>query len=114
MSSRSSSADRRFARESGTERQIADLAEPVLGDMGFRLVRVRCRPGRLNGAGHGGARGRHHDHRGAHEISRALSPALDVDDPMSGEAYQLEVSSPGIDRPLVRPSRISRRGPAMR
>ena len=35
------------------------------------------------------------------EISRALSPALDVDDPIS-KAYHLEISSPGIDRPLVR------------
>ena len=34
-------------------------------------------------------------------VSRDVSPALDVDDPMS-TAYHLEVSSPGIDRPLVR------------
>jgi ribosome maturation factor RimP len=36
-------------------------------------------------------------------ISRALSPVLDAYDPVPGQ-YRLEVSSPGIDRPLVRPS----------
>ena len=41
MSSRSSSADRRFGKESGAEREIADLAEPVLDELGFRLVRVK-------------------------------------------------------------------------
>ncbi len=41
MSNRSPSADRRFARETGTERTIADLAEPVLEELGFRLVRVK-------------------------------------------------------------------------
>jgi ribosome maturation factor RimP len=40
-------------------------------------------------------------------ISRALSPVLDVDDPMPGE-YLLEVSSPGVDRPLVRPEDFER------
>ena len=39
MSSRSRSADRRFARETGVAREIADLAEPVLEELGFRLVR---------------------------------------------------------------------------
>ncbi|MGO4842435.1 ribosome maturation factor RimP, partial [Rhizobiaceae sp. 2RAB30] len=37
------------------------------------------------------------------EVSRAVSPALDVEDPIE-KAYHLEVSSPGIDRPLVRKS----------
>ena len=36
------------------------------------------------------------------DVSRAISALLDVEDPISG-AYRLEVSSPGIDRPLVRP-----------
>jgi len=40
-------------------------------------------------------------------VSKAVSPALDVDDPISG-AYHLEVSSPGIDRPLVRRSDFDR------
>jgi len=38
---------------------------------------------------------------GCEEVSRAVSAALDVDDPISGK-YTLEVSSPGIDRPLTR------------
>src|SRR6476659_6350752 len=41
MSSRPSSADRRFARETGAAREIADLAEPALEELGFRLVRVK-------------------------------------------------------------------------
>ena len=41
MSSRSTSADRRFSRETGVAREIADLAEPVLEELGFRLVRVK-------------------------------------------------------------------------
>ena len=45
-------------------------------------------------------------------VSRAISPLLDLDDPV-GNAYYLEISSPGIDRPLVRAS-ISRAGPATR
>uniref|UniRef100_UPI0038F6B2F3 ribosome maturation factor RimP n=1 Tax=Streptomyces niveiscabiei TaxID=164115 RepID=UPI0038F6B2F3 len=40
-------------------------------------------------------------------VSQAISPALDVDDPVQ-TAYHLEVSSPGIDRPLVRPSDFER------
>ncbi len=40
-------------------------------------------------------------------VSQALSPVLDVDDPVTG-AYRLEISSPGIDRPLVRASDIAR------
>lgn len=41
------------------------------------------------------------------EISRAVSALLDVEDPLPG-AYQLEVSSPGIDRPLIRPEDFDR------
>jgi ribosome maturation factor RimP len=41
------------------------------------------------------------------DISRAISLILDVEDPISGE-YNLEVSSPGIDRPLVRPEDYDR------
>jgi ribosome maturation factor RimP len=104
MSSRSSSADRRFATESGTERQIADLAEPVLGELGFRLVRVKV-SGRDGGtvqvmADRPDGRMTIDD---CATISRKLSPLLDALDPMPG-GYRLEVSTPGIDRPLVRPS----------
>ena len=104
MSSRSSSADRRFAKESGAEREIADLAEPVLDELGFRLVRVKV-SGRDGGTVQVMA-----DRPDGQmtiddcaSISRKLSPLLDALDPMPG-GYRLEVSTPGIDRPLVRPS----------
>jgi ribosome maturation factor RimP len=42
------------------------------------------------------------------KISEALSPALDVEDPVKSDAYRLEISSPGIDRPLVRVSDFRR------
>ena len=104
MSSRSSSADRRFAKESGAEREIADLAEPVLDELGFRIVRVKV-SGRDGGTVQVMA-----DRPDGQmtiddcaSISRKLSPLLDALDPMPG-GYRLEVSTPGIDRPLVRPS----------
>jgi ribosome maturation factor RimP len=97
-------ADIRFVRETGVERQIADLAEPVLEELGFRLVRVKV-SGRDGGtvqimAERAGGEMSVED---CATISRRLAPVLDAYDPMPG-AYRLEVSSPGIDRPLVRPS----------
>jgi ribosome maturation factor RimP len=76
----------------------------VLADLGFRLVRVVV-------SGRNGATVQIMAERPegtitveeCAEISRRLSPVLDVHDPMKGQ-YTLEVSSPGIDRPLVRPS----------
>ena len=104
MSSPAGNADRRFARETGPARIIADLAEPVLAELGFRLVRVKI-SGRDGGTVQIMAErpkgGMSVDDCAA--ISRALSPVLDAYDPMPGR-YRLEVSSPGIDRPLVRPS----------
>jgi len=99
------STDQRFLRETGTAGQIADLIEPVLEDLGFRLVRVRImgrdtqqtlqvmaeRPDGTISIDD------------CAEISRQLSPILDVSDPIASK-YELEVSSPGIDRPLARPS----------
>ncbi|MGV1014874.1 MAG: ribosome maturation factor RimP [Methyloceanibacter sp.] len=104
MSSPAASADQRFTRETGTERVIADLAEPVLEELGFRLVRVKV-------SGRDGGTVQIMAERPSGEmsvddcatISRSLSPVLDAYDPMPGQ-YNLEVSSPGIDRPLVRPS----------
>lgn len=94
----------RFAREAGTASAVADIAEPVLADLGFRLVRVQVmgrepktvqimaeRPDGTMTVGD------------CEKVSRQLSPVFDVHEPVSG-AYRLEVSSPGIDRPLVRPS----------
>lgn len=104
MSSSAGNEDRRFARETGPARIIADLAEPVLSELGFRLVRVKV-SGRDGGTVQIMAErpdgGMSVDDCAT--ISRALSPVLDAYDPVPGQ-YRLEVSSPGIDRPLVRPS----------
>lgn len=94
----------RFVKETGVAADIAALAEPVLEDMGLRLVRVV-----VSGRDGGTVQIMAERPGGAitvddcANVSRALSPLLDVHDPMPGR-YHLEVSSPGIDRPLVRPS----------
>jgi ribosome maturation factor RimP len=103
MSSPAANADKRFVRETSVERQIADLAEPLLQELGFRLVRIKV-------SGRDGGTVQIMAERPTGEmtvedcatISRRLSPVLDAYDPMPG-AYRLEISSPGIDRPLVRP-----------
>ena len=102
MSGRAS--DARFIGETGLAAQIAAIAEPVLADLGFRLVRVVL-------SGRNGSTVQIMAERPdgmltveeCAEISRRLSPVLDAHDPIHGQ-YTLEVSSPGIDRPLVRPS----------
>ena len=96
--------DKRFLRETGSAGQIADLVEPVLAEMGFRLVRVRImgREERIMQVMAERSDGTIAIEDCA-EISRQLSPMLDAHDPITGK-YHLEVSSPGIDRPLVRPS----------
>ncbi len=84
------------------ESRIAKLIEPLVRDAGFELVRVRVtgsntktlqvmaeRPDRTMSA------------NDCAKLSRAISPALEEADPIEGN-YNLEVSSPGIDRPLVR------------
>jgi ribosome maturation factor RimP len=85
-----------------TER-IETIIEPTVLDLGFELVRVQ-----LSGAHNPrlqimaepkDARAMTVDD--CARISRAVSALLDVEDPISG-AYTLEVSSPGLDRPLVR------------
>ncbi len=94
----------RFIREAGVAARVADLVEPALLDRGFRLVRVTVT----------GAEGKTVQVMAerpdgtltiedCEAISREISPLLDVHDPIAG-SYRLEVSSPGIDRPLVRPS----------
>jgi ribosome maturation factor RimP len=96
--------DRRFVRETGPERAVADLAEPVLNELGFRLVRVKI-SGRDGGTVQIMAE-RQDGQMSVDDcatISRRLSPVIDAYDPMPG-TYRLEISSPGIDRPLVRPS----------
>ena len=104
MTSAGANADQRFARETGPARAIADLAEPVLEELGFRLVRVKV-SGRVGGTVQVMAE-RPSGEMSVEDcatISRRLSPVLDAYDPMPG-TYSLDVSSPGIDRPLVRPS----------
>lgn len=85
------------------EKQIAALIDPALSDMGFELVRVR-----LSGTQRvvlqimaDRADGKPITVDDCADISRAVSAILDVEDPIS-TAYSLEVSSPGIDRPLTR------------
>ena len=96
--------EKRLIRETGAAARIAGLVEPVMEDMGLRLVRVRLyehnratlqimaeRPdGTMNVSD-------------CENLSKILSPLLDVEDPIAGR-YDLEISSPGIDRPLVRRS----------
>jgi ribosome maturation factor RimP len=89
---------------------IARLVEPVLQGMGYELVRVHY------GSGSGRPTLQIMAERidrqpmtvdDCAEISRNLSAILDVEDPLD-DAYLLEVSSPGIDRPLVRPQDYER------
>lgn len=92
--------DRRIARETGPALQVVRLIEPVVRDLGFRLVRVRVTGKTLQ------IMAEREDGTfsidDCETLSRAISPLLDVEDPIRGN-YALEVSSPGIDRPLVRP-----------
>ncbi len=104
MPSPSADADRRFVRETGAAAEMAALSEPVLAELGLRLVRVKV-SGRDGGtvqimAERPGGTMTIED---CATISRRVSALLDAGDPMPGR-YRLEVSTPGIDRPLVRPS----------
>ena len=94
-------ADTRLARETGPAQRVAALAEPVLADMGFRLVRVKMSGPTLQIMAERPDGTFSIDDCEA--VSRALSPLLDVEDVIPSR-YHLEVSSPGIDRPLVRPT----------
>ncbi len=92
----------RFIQEIGLAGSIAELVSPVLEDLGFRLVRVDV--SRRDGMTVQVMAEREDGTINIDDckaISRQLSPVLDVHDPIAGK-YRLEVSSPGIDRPLVR------------
>jgi ribosome maturation factor RimP len=96
--------DDRIVRESGTDARIAAIIAPVLRTIGFRLVRVRLSS--QNGLTLQIMAERNDGTmtvEDCEEVSKAISPVLDVEDPVD-KAYHLEVSSPGIDRPLVRKS----------
>ncbi len=94
----------RFIVEAGLAAQFAAIVEPTIIDLGFRLVRVSVQ-------GKEGKTVQIMAERpdgtisidDCETISKQISPVLDVSDVLAG-AYRLEVSSPGIDRPLVRPS----------
>ena len=98
----------RLSEEHGVALQVARIATPVLRDLGFRLVRVKISgqdgttlqimAERPDGT---------MDVEGCEAINDALSPVLDVEDPVKTE-YRLEISSPGIDRPLMRVSDFRR------
>ena len=89
--------------------RISQLIEPTLEAMGYELVRVMSTGGRRPTLQ---VMAERLDRAGmtvddCAEISRAVSVLLDVEDPIK-EAYQLEVSSPGIDRPLIKPADFER------
>ena len=98
----------RLITEPGRAARVAVLAEPVLAGLGYRLVRVRI-------SGFAGCTVQIMAERpdgtmsieDCEAVSRALSPVFDVADPIEG-SYRLEISSPGIDRPLVRRSDFDR------
>jgi ribosome maturation factor RimP len=101
-------SERRLIVEQGVAARVAAIAEPVLESLGFRLVRVRI-------SGLSGCTLQIMAERAdgsmtiddCETVSRALSPVLDVADPLENP-YRLEISSPGIDRPLVRVSDFER------
>jgi ribosome maturation factor RimP len=101
-------AEPRLIAQPGLAARVAAIAEPVVESLGYRLVRVKIsaadgctvqvmaeRPDGTLAI------------EDCEEISHALSPVLDVADPIE-RAYRLEISSPGIDRPLVRRSDFER------
>lgn len=92
----------RLITESGLAARIAHIIEGPIEGLGFRLVRVKVTA--QNGCTVQIMAERPDGTFGIDEceaVSRAISPVLDVEDPIAGE-YNLEMSSPGIDRPLVR------------
>ena len=94
----------RLITETGLDQRLADIIEPVLVGMGFRLIRVRML--NQNGATLQIMAEKNDGTmtvEDCEEVSTAVSPVLDVEDPIDRE-YHLEVSSAGIDRPLVRKS----------
>ncbi len=100
--------DKRLITENGVAARVAAIVEPVIEDLGFNLVRVKV-------TGENGCTVQIMAERpdgtmsvsDCETVSRAVSPVLDLEDPIS-TAYYLEVSSPGIDRPLVRVSDFER------
>lgn len=94
--------EKRYIKETGLEARIAAIVEPVANDLGYSLVRIKVT--QENGCTlqimAEDAEGRF-TIQDCEALSKDLNPILDVEDPIDRE-YHLEVSSPGIDRPLVR------------
>lgn len=98
----------RLVVEPGVAARVAAIANPVIEGLGYRLVRIKI-------SAESGCTIQIMAERpdgtmvidDCEAISKALSPVLDVSDPVD-KAYRLEVSSPGIDRPLVRRSDFER------
>ena len=100
--------DERLITETGVAARVAAVVEPVIGDLGFRLVRIKVTA--QNGCTVQIMAEREDGTMSVADcesVSRAVSPVLDLEDPI-GRAYYLEVSSPGIDRPLVRAGDFNR------
>jgi ribosome maturation factor RimP len=100
--------EERIVTETGLEARIARIVEPVATGLGYRLVRVKLSS--MNGATLQVMAERPDGTMTVEDcerLSRDLSPVLDVEDPIDA-AYHLEVSSPGIDRLLVRRSDFER------
>ena len=103
-----SGAEPRLIVEPGLSARVAAIVEPVIESLGYRLVRARV-------SGTDGCTVQVMAERAdgtmtiedCETCSRALSPVLDAADPVD-RAYRLELSSPGIDRPLVRQSDFNR------
>src|SRR5471030_2969927 len=98
----------RLVVEPGLPARVAAIAEPVIESLGYRLVRVKvsasegCTVQIMAEQPDGSM-----TVEDCEAISRALSPLLDEANPIEA-AYRLEISSPGIDRPLVRRSDFER------
>jgi ribosome maturation factor RimP len=94
----------RLITETGIDARVAAIVEPVITGMGYQLVRVKL-------SGQNGLTLQIMAERpdgtmtvnDCEALSMAISPVLDVEDPID-KAYNLEMSSPGIDRPMVRRS----------
>ena len=98
----------RLIAEPGLSARVAVIAEPVIEQLGYRLVRVKVSSAdgctvQIMAERPDGSMAV----EDCETVSRALSPVLDVADPIE-RAYRLEISSPGIDRPLVRKSDFDR------
>ncbi len=103
-SAASDASEPRLIVELGLPARVANIAEPVIEQLSYRLVRIKVSAAeectiqimaeRPDGT---------MTVEDCETVSRALSPVFDVNEPIE-RAYRLEISSPGIDRPLVRKS----------